>query len=75
MPPGITHLGEIGAGGHQHVAGAAGLAALGILGHHEASGEHLAHVADDGGARIVHIEAIHPLQRQVAWQIRAARPP
>ena len=72
MLPGVGHLGKIGAGGHQHVAGAASLPALGILGHHETLAQHLAHVTDDGGAGVVHIEAVHPLQRHVAGQVRAA---
>ncbi len=55
------------------MAGTARLAALGILGHHEALAEHLAHVADDGGTGIVHIEAIHPLQRQIAGQVGTPR--
>jgi len=72
MLPGVAHLAEIGAGGHQHVAGAARLPSLGVLGHHETLAQHLAHVADDGGAGIVHIEAVHPLARQIPRQIRAA---
>ena len=42
------------------MAGTARLPPFGILGHHKALAEHLAHVADDGGTGIVHVKAVDP---------------